>query len=64
MNILPHGEIIKSYMRILQEVGQLLAKTTGTEKTQILLGIVRDLSDAFPRVESTPRVYDGEPVGE
>ncbi len=48
-------------MKILQEIEQLLAKTTRAEKAQVLQWIVRDLGDAFPGIESTPNVCGGEP---
>jgi len=47
-------EMEESFMKILQEIEQLLAKTTRAEKAQVLQWIVRDLDDAFPGVESIP----------
>ncbi|MBO9327391.1 MAG: hypothetical protein J7463_19200, partial [Roseiflexus sp.] len=47
-------EMEESFMKILQEIEQLLAKTTRAEKAQVLQWIVRDLGDAFPGVESIP----------
>jgi hypothetical protein len=44
----------ESFMKILQEIEQLLAKTTRAEKAQVLQWIGRDLGDAFPGVESIP----------
>ena len=48
-------------MNILQEIEQLLARSTRAEKAQVLRWIVRDLGDAFPGIESTQSVCGGEP---
>lgn len=48
-------------MKLLEEIEQLLAKTTRAEKAQVLQWIVRDLGDAFPGIESTPDVCGDEP---
>ncbi len=48
-------------MKALQEIEDLLAKTTRAEKAQVLQWIVRDLGDAFPGIESRPDVCGGEP---
>ena len=48
-------------MNILQEIEQLLARSTRAEKAQVLRWIVRDLGDAFPGIESTQNVCGGEP---
>lgn len=48
-------------MKVLQEIEQLLARTTRAEKAQLLQWIVRDLGDAFPGIDSTPAVCGGEP---
>jgi|CXWK01.1.fsa_nt_gi uncharacterized protein (DUF433 family) len=48
-------------MDILQESERLLAKMSRAEKAQLLQWVVRDLGDAFPGIESTPDVMDGEP---
>lgn len=48
-------------MKVLEEIEQLLAKTTRAGKAQVLQWIVRDLGDAFPGIESMPGVCGGEP---
>jgi uncharacterized protein (DUF433 family) len=45
----------------LEEAQQLLARMTPGEKAQLLQWVVRDLSDAFPGIETTPDVCGGEP---
>lgn len=50
----------KQPMSVLEQIEQLLARTTRAEKAQVLQWIVRDLGDAFPGVESTPGVCGGE----
>jgi hypothetical protein len=47
-------------MNILQEIEQLLARSTRAEKAQVLRWIVRDLGDAFPGIESTQSVCGSE----
>jgi hypothetical protein len=48
-------------MSILREIEKLLAGMTRAEKAQLLQWVVRDLSDAFPGIASTPGVCGGEP---
>jgi len=48
-------------MSILQEIEQLLSRTTRAEKAQVLQWVVRDLGDAFPGIDSVPNVCGGEP---
>lgn len=46
-------------MTVLQEAEQLLAFMSRAEKAHLLQVLVRDLGDAFPRIESTPQVGGG-----
>lgn len=46
-------------MGVFQEAERLLASMTRAEKAQLLQWVVRDLGDAFPGIESTPRVCGG-----
>jgi uncharacterized protein (DUF433 family) len=48
-------------MHTLQEIEKLLISLTRAEKAQVLQWVVRDLGAAYPGVESTPGVCDGEP---
>jgi len=48
-------------MSILQEIEQLLSRTTRAEKAQVLQWVVRDLGDAFPGIDSVPNVCGAEP---
>jgi len=48
-------------MTTLQKVQELLPEMTPAEKAQVLQWIARDLSGAFPGIESTPGVSGGEP---
>jgi uncharacterized protein (DUF433 family) len=48
-------------MHALQEIEHLLTTLSRAEKAQVLQWVVRDLGDAFPGIESTPGVYEGEP---
>jgi uncharacterized protein (DUF433 family) len=48
-------------MSALDEVEQLLPSLTRAEKAQLLQWVARDLGDAFPGIESDPRVLGGEP---
>jgi uncharacterized protein (DUF433 family) len=48
-------------MDTLHEVEKLLSTMTRAEKAQVLQWVVRDLSDAFPGIESTPGVCGGAP---
>ena|SRR5208283_1424355 len=43
------------------EIKELLASLSRAEKAQLLQWIVHDLGDAFPGIESDPRVSGGEP---
>lgn len=47
-------------MDILDQVQQLLAELTRSEKAQLLQWVVRDLGDAFPGIEMDPQVSGGE----
>src|SRR5215813_10241113 len=48
-------------MNALQEAEKLLSTMTREEKVQLLQWVARDLSDAFPGIESTPGVCGGAP---
>src|SRR2546423_11265771 len=48
-------------MSAMQESEKLLANMTRAEKAQLLQRLVRDLSDAFPGIESRPNVVGGAP---
>lgn len=48
-------------MRTVQEIEQLLTTLSRAEKAEVLQWVVRDLSEAFPGIESTPNVCGGEP---
>ena len=47
-------------MSVLEKAEALLADMTPAEKAQLLQWVVRDLGDAFPGIEATPDVMDGE----
>jgi uncharacterized protein (DUF433 family) len=49
-------------MTTLEKVRELLPEMTPAEKAQVLQWIARDLSGAFPGVESTLGVVGGEPA--
>jgi uncharacterized protein (DUF433 family) len=51
----------KLAMSTLQEVEKLLPVMTRAEKAQVLQWVARDLGDAFPGIESNPKVCGGEP---
>jgi uncharacterized protein (DUF433 family) len=48
-------------MTLLQEAETLLAAMNRAEKAQVLQGVVQDLGDAFPGIESVPGVCGGDP---
>ena len=48
-------------MSVLDEAEQLLRTMTRAEKAQLLQWVARDLGDAYPGIESDPRVLGGEP---
>ena len=48
-------------MRALDEVEQLLRTMTRSEKAQVLQWVARDIGDAYPGIESDPRILGGEP---
>jgi uncharacterized protein (DUF433 family) len=48
-------------MTNLREFEELLGKLSSGEKAQILKWVVRDLSEAFPGIDSRPDVCGGEP---
>lgn len=48
-------------MSKLQEAEKLLAELTRSEKAQILQWLARDIGEAFPGIESDPRIAGGEP---
>src|SRR3990172_8633625 len=48
-------------MSHLQEVERLLSEMSPAEKAMVLQWVARDLSGAFPGVESVPGVSGGEP---
>jgi uncharacterized protein (DUF433 family) len=49
------------FMSTIQRVEQLLSNMPRAKKAQLLQGVVRDLGEAFPGIESTPGVSGGEP---
>ena len=48
-------------MTTLQKAEALLSNMTRAEKVQLVERIVRELSGAFPGIESTPGVIGGDP---
>jgi len=48
-------------MTMLEEAELLLSRLNRAEKVQALQWLVRDIGDAFPGIESNPRVCGGEP---
>ena len=48
-------------MSALDDIEQLLSGMSRAEKAQVLQWVVRDLSDAFPGIESHPDITGGEP---
>ena len=48
-------------MSKLEEVERLLSEMTKSEKAQLLQWVVRDLGEAFPGIETDPRVSGGDP---
>lgn len=48
-------------MNVVQEAEKILGAMNRAEKAQILQWVVRDLGDAFPGIESDPRVCGGAP---
>ena len=48
-------------MGTLEEVERLLPELSRAEKAQVLQWTARDLSDAFPGIDSTTEVCGGEP---
>lgn len=48
-------------MTTLQEAEKLLSAMTPAEKAQVLQWVARDLGDAFPGIDSNPKVCGGEP---
>jgi hypothetical protein len=48
-------------MTVLQEAEQLLTSLSRAEKAYLLQILVRDLGDAFPGIESTPKVVGVQP---
>ena len=47
-------------MGVVREIEKLLTQLTRAEKAQVLQWLIRDLSGAFPGVESRPEVSGGE----
>ena len=47
-------------MSSLTEFEEVLGKLSSAEKAQVLRWLVQDLGDAFPGIESSPDVCDGE----
>jgi len=45
----------------MDEVERLLSEMTKSEKAQLLQWVVRDIGEAFPGIETDPRVSGGEP---
>lgn len=48
-------------MSTLQEAEKLLSGLTRGEKAQLLQWLARDIGEAFPGIESDPRIAGGEP---
>jgi len=48
-------------MAALDEIERALAELTRTEKTLVLQWLIRNLTDVFPGIETTPDVCGGEP---
>lgn len=48
-------------MSALEDIERLLGSMTRAEKARLLQAVVRDLGDAYPGIETTPRVSGGEP---
>ncbi len=48
-------------MGTLQEAEKLLSTMSRAEKAQVLQWVARDLGNAFPGIESNPKVCGGEP---
>jgi uncharacterized protein (DUF433 family) len=48
-------------MSKMDEVERLLSEMTKSEKAQLLQWVVRDIGEAFPGIETDPRVSGGEP---
>ncbi len=48
-------------MTTLQQAEKLLAAMTRAEKAQVLQWVARDLGEAFPGIESNPRICGGDP---
>lgn len=48
-------------MSATEEAEKLLASMTKGEKARLLQIVARDLGDAFPGIDSNPRVCGGEP---
>jgi uncharacterized protein (DUF433 family) len=44
----------------LEEAERLLSEMTNSEKAQLLQRVARDLGEAFPGIETDPRVSGGE----
>ncbi len=47
-------------MTSLEELGDMIARLTPSEKAQVLQWVARDLGDSFPGIDSTPDVLGGE----
>jgi uncharacterized protein (DUF433 family) len=45
----------------LDKTEELLSKMTRAEKAQVLQWVARDIGDAFPGIESVPKICGGEP---
>ena len=48
-------------MSKMEELERLLSEMTKSEKAQLLQWVVRDLGEAFPGIETDPRISGGEP---
>ena len=48
-------------MSKLEEAECLLSEMTNSEKAQLLQWVVRDLGEAFPGIDTDPKVSGGEP---
>lgn len=47
-------------MSVLDDVERLLTQLSPAEKAQVLQWIVQDMTHAFPGIERTPAILDGE----
>jgi uncharacterized protein (DUF433 family) len=58
---MPDREARESAMDNVQEIEKLLSQMTRGEKAQLLQIVARDLGEAFPGIDTDPRICGGEP---